>query len=125
MSICKTFDPIADHYNYTAVLERESHMRDAVLDEMYNLRQDAVERIDYIVHPSYAKEFTKLLAYGFNEGLPEAERICDKIGLTQEHFVALDGDEKEMRKILEQKVYDMVPDSAYDYEFDKYVEYDI
>lgn len=118
-----TLDPVADHYAYVNELGRQEKMRDLVYGEMYDLRQDALERIDAVIHPSHVQDFIKILCYSVNEGLPEAENIAKNIGLGQGHLLALEGDELGMRDYLDKEAFSHIPDIEPDYDIycDRYL----
>lgn len=122
MSISRSFDPVADHYAFVNYIGMHEQKRDAIANEMYDLKHDALERIDAIIHPEHASDFVKILQYCVNEGLPEAETIAKKMGLNQGHFLALDNDERGMREFLEQDCFSRIPDvDIYDYDYDRYI----
>lgn len=116
-------DPIADHYAYVNELGRQEMIRDQVYGEMYDLKQDALERIDAVVHPSHVQDFIKILCYAVNEGLPEAENIAKNMGLSQHHFLALEGDEAGMEDYLDKQEWSRTPDIEPDYDryCDRYI----
>jgi hypothetical protein len=118
-----SFDPIEDHYKYATELGREAQIRDAIAIEMYDLKHDALERIDMVIHPEYAADFTKILQYCLEEGLPQAESIAKKMGLKQQHFMALDGDESAFKTIFLKDVFDNTGNVERDYDMyiDRYV----
>jgi hypothetical protein len=115
-----SFDPVQDHYSYVNELGRQQGIREMIADEMYNLRCDALERISTIVHPEYEAEFIKLLTVALSDGIAEAEILTKKLGLNQEHLIALRGDESEMRDHLNKSKWDLEPD--HDHEIDRYLD---
>lgn len=110
MTLYASFDPIEDHYRFVNELGRKERIRDSILVEMHDLKHDAVERIDAIVHPEYVKDFIKILTYAHSEGLPEAGSLAKKLGLNQLHFASLDGDERYLSNLLEEDVLSRIPD---------------
>lgn len=110
------FDPIEDHYRYANELGRKAQIRDAIAIEMYDLKHDALERIDSIIHPEHASDFTKILQYALEEGLPQANSIAKKMGLSKGHFLALDGDESDFTKYFSKEVFDQIPDVEMEYD---------
>jgi DNA-directed RNA polymerase subunit L len=118
-----SFDPIEDHYRYANELGREAQIRDAIAIEMYDLKHDALERIDMVIHPEYAADFTKILQYALEEGLPQAKSIAKKMGLKQQHFMAIDGDQAAFKTIFIKDVFDRTGDVDRDYDMyvDKYL----
>lgn len=124
MSIARSFDPRVDHWAYVAELSNKKSVSQSVLDEMYNLKHDAMERIDTIIHPEYAAEFRQLLAYGLNQGSPEAKTIARKLGLGQQHFAALDDDSQELSRLIDKEMFDSIGQRQYeDREYDRYEDY--
>lgn len=124
MSISRSFDPVRDHWAYVAELSKMDQVSQQVIDEMYNLKHDAMERIDAIIHPGYAEEFIKLLSCGLSERLPDAESLALKMGLSQQHFAALDDDANELNRLFEKDMFDSIGETQYhDREYDRYEDY--
>lgn len=116
------FDPIQDHWNYVNDLGLKEQIRNEVAAKMYDMKHDALERIDAVIHPEQAANFIKILQYAVNENLPEAESLARDLGLNQEHFLALDNDERGMREFLDKDFFSRTPDlDVYDYDYDRYI----
>jgi DNA-binding transcriptional regulator LsrR (DeoR family) len=98
--VFKYTDPIDDHYAYTDLLYMQQQEQEMIAEEMHKYKTQAVEKLKSIVHPGYVEHFAAILALGYSEETKEAERIADSLGLSQKHFVAIDGDDDEMRDIM-------------------------
>jgi len=116
-------DPVQDHYAYASELGRQAQIRESIENEMYNLKHDALDRISKVIHPTNEADFIKLLQYGVSERLDFAENIAKNLGLSQGHFLALDGDLMAMRQHMVKESMQDVPEVAYDYEYDRYENY--
>lgn len=120
VSLYRNFDPVQDHYAYANELGRQELIRSEIENEMYNLKHDALDRISKVIHPTNEADFIKLLQYGVSEELEFAKRIAENLGLSQGHFLALDGDLSAMRQHMVKESMQDIPESAYDYEYDRY-----
>ena len=106
----RSYEPVTAYDVYSADLHRAQCVEQAIADEMYSLKHDALERISTVVHPEYEADFIKLLTLGYSEGDQNAENIARKLGLTQSHFTALEEDSKAMRKIVDRELFERMPD---------------
>jgi hypothetical protein len=97
----RNLDPISSYDAYSADEYLAQQRWQLIADEMYNMRHDAMERIDTIIHPEYAEEFIKMLCKGYNYNEEHAENIAKKLSLTPAHIYALMGDEKEFTKLVD------------------------
>jgi len=102
----RNLDPIHayDVYSYDEYIKAQKEQ--SIAEEMYNVRHDAMERIDAIVHPEYACEFIRIFCESLNQGNEDAEILAKKIGLKQEHIYALIGDEKEFGRLMDNNMHD-------------------
>ena len=124
MSISRSFDPVQDMWSYAAEMSYREKVEQSVLDEMYNLKHEAMERIDSVIHPEYAADFIKLLSHGMSEKQPDAESLALKMGLGQHHFAALDDDTYELARLIQKERFDCVGAQQYhDREYDRYEDY--
>lgn len=79
-------------------------------DEMSRHKNEAVKRFYILSHPNYAEQVATTTAFGFNNQLPEAESIINKLCLNEKHIAALLDDEEMMNQIIlqekiEEKMY--------------------
>ena|SRR6185436_15479003 len=72
-------------------------------DEMRRHKTEAVKRFYVLTHPNYAEQLAVTIAFGYNNSLPEAEKIVDKLHLEDKHIAALLEDVQMMDKIIFQE----------------------
>lgn len=91
-------------------------------DEMSRLKNEAVKRFYILSHPNYAEQVATTTAFGYTNQLPEAEKIVNKLCLSDKHIAALLNDEEMMNKIIFQEKIEekmmgeiIFDDDKYDY----------
>lgn len=72
-------------------------------DEMSRHKTEAIKRFYILSHPNYAEQLAVTIAFGYNNSLPEAEKIVDKLRLEDKHIASLLDDTQMMEKIIFQE----------------------
>lgn len=111
------YDPIHAYDVYSADEYMAQQKWQLIRDEMYNMKCDAMERIDAVIHPEYAKDFIALLCVNVTEEDQNAENIARRLGLTQQHIYALKNDEKNYASTTVRSAFSYEPD------YDRYADY--
>jgi hypothetical protein len=77
---------------------------DEIYNQMENRRTEVLDKLKLIVHPRFLNDFSKILCYSWQEGLPEAQTIAQVLNLFPIDFVAIGGNPKEFEPLfLEEK----------------------
>jgi hypothetical protein len=69
--------------------------------QMHRFKKEAATALSSIVHPKFVQEFSAIIAFGYQEEMPEARKIADIFNLDQRHFFAvLDREEDFQEEIV-------------------------
>jgi hypothetical protein len=103
-------NPEYDAYQYLLEESKRYSAQKLIEDEMSKYKIEAIKRFYIITHPSYAEQIATSIAFGYNNEIPEATRIVNKLDLNDKHIAALLDDVDMMNTIvfqekLEDKMY--------------------
>jgi CBS-domain-containing membrane protein len=87
-------------------------------NEMTRYKAEAVKRLYIMANPKYAEQIAVTIAYAYDNDLPEAEAIVNKLNLEDKHIAALLDDEEKMEKIiLQEKIEDQMEARFHNYPY--------
>jgi len=97
------FDPVEIDVNrYLAKEAAEASFCQFVESEMEKYKDEAIKRCYILTKPDFAEYVAATIAFGYRDGLKEAEKIVDELHLEEKHIAALNDDEGRMRELIEQ-----------------------
>lgn len=75
-------------------------IQEKVDNEMVEYKADAVKRLYILTKSDLSEELAATIAFGYQEGLPEARNIVLRLDLCDKHIAALNDDSRYMTDIL-------------------------
>ncbi len=96
-------DPEQSAYAYLIEESKRYAAQQFIEDEMSRYKIEAVKRFYILSHPNYAEQVAVTTAFGYNNQLPEAEKIINKLCLEDKHIAALLEDKDMMNEIIFQE----------------------
>jgi len=88
--------------NFYDGLAEEQEYESYIAGKMEKQRQESIQLLSTIVRQDVIEDFARILSAAYEYESPEAEKIAQRFGLNQSHFLAIDDKFEDYKKYYEE-----------------------